>query len=194
MLTTSLVYCSTVTIGTCSLRASIPQDSGGKPPCPPIPQAPPGADIDANIAAEAASLANVKFLMKQPNGEIGDRAFKAALLPAHVLNFATAVMPHGPWDYKRQGNPPEQYEAFGNFHYGATAAAAGFSQGTILRGAGWIQKHFGDSPGDGGAVSLANVLSGEGGSEPFEDQVRDQVNIKAGVNYYQRKFVLKDCN
>ena len=128
--------------------------------------------------------------MNTPNGEIGDRAFKAALMPAHVLNFALSVMPHGPWDYKRQG---EQYEAFGNFHFGATAAAAGFTEGRILRGAGFIQKHFGDSPGDGGAVSLGNVLSGQGGDPPFEDQVRDQTNIKAGINYYQHKFVLQDC-
>jgi RHS repeat-associated protein len=169
---------------------AIPQTPGGKPPCPPVPQAPPGADIDANIKLEADSLANVQFLMKQPNGEIGDRAFKASLMPAHVLNFALAVMPHGPWDYKRQG---EQYEAFGNFNFGATGEAAGFTEGTLLRAAGFIQKHFGDSPGDGGAVNLANVLSGQGGDPPFEDQVRDQENIKAGINYYHHRFVLKDC-
>jgi RHS repeat-associated protein len=166
-----------------------PQNSG-KPPCPPVPQGPPSANIDANINHEADSLANVKALLKQPNGELGDRAFKAGLMPAHVLNFATAVMPYGPWDYKRQG---EQYEAFGNFNFGATGAAAGFTEGRLLRGAGFIQKHFGDSPGDGGAVSLANVLSGQGGDAPFEDQLRDQENIKAGINYYQHKFVLKDC-
>jgi YD repeat-containing protein len=162
----------------------------GKPPCPPVPQAPSSANIDDNIKQEADSLANVRTQMSMPNGEIGDRAFKSGLMFSHMLNFATAVMPYGPWDYKRQG---EQYEAFGNFNFGAAGSAAGITQGRLLRGAGFVQKWAGDSYGDGGRVSLANVLSGTGGEEPFEDQVRDQENIKAGINYYQHKFVLKDC-
>jgi len=32
-----------------------------------------------------------------------------------------------------------------------------------------------------------------GGQEPFLDERVDQENIKAGVNWYRHKYVLKDC-
>jgi hypothetical protein len=112
----------------------------------------------------------------------------------HINWFAAMVIKGGSWDYKRQ-NPPgtQRYTPFGNFHYGAVARAAGFSAGIALRAAGFIQKWLGDHAGDGGEVGLINVLSGKGGKEPFQDQVEDQENIKAGMAYYEAKFVRKDC-
>jgi hypothetical protein len=47
--------------------------------------------------------------------------------------FRSQVTDFGPWDYKRQDS---KYEDFGNFNYGATGAAFGFSEDTLLRMAG----------------------------------------------------------
>ena len=42
--------------------------------------------------------------------------------------------------------------------YGAVAAAAGFNDGQILKAAGFVQKWFGDTEGDGGTVNIINGL------------------------------------
>jgi hypothetical protein len=39
----------------------------------------------------------------------------------------------GPWDYKE---PENEFKDFGNFNYGATGAAMGYSEDTLLRMAG----------------------------------------------------------
>src|SRR4029450_7587666 len=44
--------------------------------------------------------------------------------------FKNTVGPNRPWDYKRRGG---QYEAFGNFNYGATGAAAGIPDWMLLK-------------------------------------------------------------
>jgi len=45
------------------------------------------------------------------------------------------VLPHMPWDYKQQG----PYDDFGNFNFGATGAALGYSDAELLRGAGALK-------------------------------------------------------
>jgi hypothetical protein len=44
--------------------------------------------------------------------------------------FYDQVKNRGPWDYKQQG---AQYQDFGNFNYGATGAAFGFSEDALAR-------------------------------------------------------------
>jgi RHS repeat-associated protein len=98
----------------------------------PIPTAPPGVDINANIE-EAARQRDVRWFYNQ-------------------------VRNKGPWDYKQQG--PE-YQNFGNFNYGATGRALGLSEGLLLREAGRAQQAAGTSrPGDPG--SRLNPWGGTG--------------------------------
>jgi RHS repeat-associated protein len=81
--------------------------------------------------------------------------------------FIQRVQNNGPWDYKRQG---AQYEAFGNFNFGATAWALGIPDGVAQRGAGWYQQHRG--AGGGGSTWY--------GSAPYGDQAVDNQNIVLG--------------
>ena len=45
------------------------------------------------------------------------------------------MRPGGEWDYKRRG---DKFEEFGNFNFGATAAALGLPYGVSQRGAGLV--------------------------------------------------------
>jgi hypothetical protein len=173
-----------------SLFSSGPQQHRQKPLCPPVPEAPREANLDANIRLMQKNYRHAQEISPYPDA--GDDP--AARVLGHISNFVGLVIKGGPWDYK-QLTPPgtQQYTPFGNFHFGAVGRAAGFDTPTILRAAGFIQKWFGDVKGDGGRVGLINVLSGQGGQEPFEDQLDDQENIKKGIEYYERKFVRQDC-
>ena len=120
----------------------------------PIPLAPPGVDINKNIR-EAMKRLNPSWFYNQ-------------------------VKNKGPWDYKQLG---KQYEAFGNFNYGATGAAFGFSERTLLREAGRAQiraktsKPKWNKPG--------SRLNPFGGKPPYGDDPRDQELIKQGVKYFE---------
>jgi hypothetical protein len=74
---------------------------------------------------------------------------------SHKFNFIWfyhQVRNKGPWDYKQLG---EKYANFGNFKFGAAGKAAGFSEATLLRTAGWAQVQAGTSqPGWGTSVGL----------------------------------------
>ena len=81
--------------------------------------------------------------------------------------FIGLVQNKGAWDYKRQGR---QYEAFGNFNFGATAWAMGFPDQIAQRGAGWYQQNRGAGGGEGQWW----------GASPYGDQPVDNQNIRAG--------------
>ena len=85
------------------------------------------------------------------------------------------------WNYKKLGN---QYEDFGNFNYGATGAAIGFSETTLLIEAGRGQIAAGTSrPGwgtPGGRIWGKAV-------PPYGDDPADQAMIKRGIQYYRAK-------
>lgn len=108
------------------------------------------------------------------------------LAEAHRGNFLwfyNQVRNGGPWDYKQID---KDFEQFGNFNYGATGAAAGFSEATLLRAAGWANVRAGTSqPGWGKPVSLLEALLGVGGSAPFGDDPEDQRWISNGIMYYK---------
>lgn len=75
-----------------------------------IPQVPPGVSIDDNI-------------------------LKSQIMS--TVSWVNDVREHGDWDYKeldKDGN-----DEFGNFNYGATGRAQGFSEETLLRAAGAFQ-------------------------------------------------------
>jgi hypothetical protein len=77
----------------------------------PLANSPPGVNVDANIA-------------------------QAENHKEDYFWFYSQVRNKGPWDYKQLG---KDYADFGNFNYGATGRAAGFSEGTLLRMAGWAR-------------------------------------------------------
>ncbi len=110
-----------------------------------VPLAPPGIDIENNIA-EAAKLSAIQFYNKVRN--------------------------KGDWDFKQQG---VEFANFGNFHYGATGSAAGFSPSILLRMAGAAQTRAGTSSPEWGSP-----LSGP----PFGDDPVDQEYIMRGIFYY----------
>ena len=122
---------------------------------------PPGVDVDANIA--------------QAGNHKGDYYW-----------FYSQVRNKGPWDYKQLG---KDYADFGNFNYGATGSAAGFSEDTLLRMAGWAQVQAGTSRADWGtAPSLLEALLGIGGKAPYGDDPKDQIWISRGIRYYEDTF------
>lgn len=94
---------------------------------------------------------------------------------ANIAWWVNKVRPNGDWDYKR-GDNKLTYENFGNFNYGATGAALGFSRGDLLRGAGFAQEflHGAYDPSDGHFW----------GDSPFGDNRNDQYWIEQGINYY----------
>jgi hypothetical protein len=115
------------------------------------PQAPPEVSLDANIA-----------LSQQHS------------FPADLPWFYDQVKGGGPWDYKQGG---AQYENFGNFNYGMTAAAMGIPEQVALRAAGWAQQQAGTSRDEWG-----NPLD-IGGS--YGDDPGDQARIREGYEYYR---------
>jgi hypothetical protein len=124
-----------------------------------IPELPLGASVDANM--QIASLERAYF----KNG--GD-AFLFSW-------FYTKVRNGGEWDYKQRDR---RFEAFGNFNYGACGTAAGISQNTLLRGAGWAQSRAGTSKEKDGHWW---------GSSPYGDDPKDQKWIEEGINYAKSK-------
>jgi RHS repeat-associated protein len=105
-----------------------------------------------------------------------DRAFAG---PALIFAFYNLVRNDGPWDYKQQNTYPQQYDAAGNFNYGATGAAAGFSTPVLLRAAGYAQIEAGTS-----TRAWAGIF-GPFGGPPYGDDPADQAEIKAGIAYYE---------
>ena len=97
--------------------------------------------------------------------------------------FIAQVQNNGPWDYKQYGRA---YEDFGNFNYGATGAAAGFSDDTLLRAAGWAQTRGGNvDPNFGVPTGPLRAYLGIGGVAPYGDDPRDQAMIAAGIKHYR---------
>jgi len=107
----------------------------------PAIDAPPGADIQANIRAAQQHKWNLSWFYNQ-------------------------VRNHGPWDYKQLG---PQYRRFGNFNYGATGKAAWLPEGLLLRSAGLAQIRAGTSLPEWGTPGfLLFGGSGSFGDDPVD--------------------------
>jgi hypothetical protein len=94
--------------------------------------------------------------------------------------FFNQVKDKGPWDYKYRDpavneGKRSKYEAFGNFNYGSSGAAAGFSEGQLLRLAGHYQtdKTYAEGENSG----LVRGILGVGGRAPYGDERCDQDQI-----------------
>ncbi|WP_287811175.1 polymorphic toxin type 44 domain-containing protein [Pseudomonas sp.] len=123
-----------------------------------VPPHPRGVSIDANL-----QLAQRQQQVLKPG---------SAFLYSWFYN---QVRNRGPWDYKQQSR---DYEAFGNFNYGATGTAAGFSETVLLRAAGFAQSRAGTSNPE---------LGKWWGEAPYGDDFQDQEWISKGVAYAKWK-------
>jgi len=123
---------------------------------------PEGISVDANMKAAAEKRAAMLRAAPSPFG-------LAAARTALDLWFYNQVKDQGPWDYKYLTPDHKRYEAFGNFNYGATGAAAGYPLDTVWRVVGWIQQHGGDAATGAGTTSpnLNAAYLGSGGIYPF---------------------------
>lgn len=98
------------------------------------------------------------------------------------LDFYQAVRNGGKWDYKQLGS---QFQEFGNYNYGVTGRAAGFSENTLLRMAGWAQHSAGTSSPEWGHPL---------GKSPFGDDPNDQRWIKEGIKDFDEGWQWDDGN
>lgn len=82
------------------------------------------------------------------------------------------VLPNGPWDYKQQG----PYDAFGNFNFGATGAALGYTDEELLGGAGALKR-------------IERVIRRQSeptqGVDPWGNEAEKAEEIKAGIDYFR---------
>ena len=88
-----------------------------------------------------------------------------------VFVHLSQVRAAGPWNYKKQGR---QYEAFGNFNYGATGTVLGIPEHVLLRAAGVAQTF---------AKTTKPEFGSWWGADPFGDDPRDQYWIRRGIEY-----------
>jgi hypothetical protein len=118
-----------------------------------------------------------------PSVDIDENIKEAEAHKSNYLWFYEQVHNKGPWDYKQQGR---EYADFGNFNYGVTGTAAGFTEAALLRIAGWAQVQAGTSrPEWGVPVTLWQALLGVGGQAPYGDDPQDQYWVSQGIKYYR---------
>jgi hypothetical protein len=131
-------------------------DAVGLVDCNHIPQAPPGVDIKKDI--------------------------QDAQKRWDPFWYYDQVKPGGPWDYKRRDliamrtRTKSKYEEYGNFSFGATAAAFGFPRWLAKEEAGRAQKAY--------APYFGHPFSGP----PWGDDPGDQRAIDNGYDYYENCF------
>jgi hypothetical protein len=90
--------------------------------------------------------------------------------------FNDMVTTGSSWDYKQQG---EQYVEFGNFNYGATCGAMGYSLYFCQSAAGFARSRRAQSLGLPRGKGVPFI------TPPYGDQVADQTQIANGYRYYQ---------
>ena len=109
------------------------------------------------------------------------------------MAFYDNVKDGGKWDFKLRDQESiragrrSKYEEFGNFAFGMTGAAFNFTEGALLRGAGYAQQQnpTSRSVGQGTAVGGWSEIFGDGGVAPFGDEPSDAEAIKNGVAYHE---------
>jgi Bacterial toxin 44 len=135
--------------------------ANNRTPCPAVPVHPANANVNSNIA-----LTNVVYYANWLNPPT-----QAAFTDAWLVSM---VAPNAPWDYKTQG---QQYDAFGNFNFGATGAAAGIPLQVLQAGAGAVSTLVGTNSSQYGSWYQPPLY----GHAPIKSQT-----IAAGYAYYQQ--------
>ena len=135
---------------------------------PPVPAAPEGVDINANILYTESTL--MLGLVSSVTGN------PLSMLTPYA-DWFNRIREGGKWDYKRINL--EKFEEFGNFNFGATGAALGIPEEVLLKGAASVQILDLRASGEGNF----SLLPG-GGVAPYGDERKDAAAIKAGIAYY----------
>jgi RHS repeat-associated protein len=130
-------------------------------PCPIPPPAPQGVSVDVNIRDVQSREAHGGFDSGIPQ-----------FADASGWWLAQVCCSTSPWNYKSLGG---QYDAFGNFNFGATGAALGVPDNLVLRGAG-LAKWWKLSPDPNG-----NPL----GPYPYGNEYDKQRMIEEGIRYFK---------
>jgi len=131
--------------------------------CPAPPLAPPGANIDENIR---------EILDDIQSSPYGGIAVAQGYFIAHVAGGST-------WDYKSGGH--REYDRFGNFNFGATGLAAGYSANDLARASGWVAER--DDAGRSGHPSILRLWFGT----PYPESAYDRGNYSAGMQYFRNE-------
>ena len=111
--------------------------------------------------------------------------------------FKSQVKTGGPWDAKNlTGQTIPKYDPVGQFNYGATGGALGYGLTFLLKEAGRAQpppENQTQKPSEWGYPG--SRLNPGGGKPPYGDDPSygGPENIKAGYEYFQSKYVRKDC-
>ena len=151
-----------------------------------IPVHPSNANLDINISiAQQHGLAPLwTNLIPGPFGS-ASRLYNIAQL----IWFANKVREGQEWDYKTQNSdcqPQQNYENFGNFNYGAAAAAMGIPDEIIFRAGGAVQLLTDTKRMIQGKKPIGH--SGPLGPFPYGDDPKDQYWIKQGIQYYRNHY------
>lgn len=125
-----------------------------------IPPAPPGVDIESNLA----QIENAPWIPSLTLGPLN-------LLAAGGVIAASA--PYMPWDFKRRDPDHDVYQNFGNFHFGAAWAATGQPLQVALFGGGLVHTHKPSARG--------SLWTGP----PWGDSLADQHWIRTGYEWYE---------
>jgi len=146
------------------VRRSLPvvaANNGPQKACPAVPAHPANANVNSNI-----SETNFVYYANWLNPPT-----QAAFTDAWLVS---QVRPNGPWDYKTQG---QQYDAFGNFNFGATGGAAGIPLQVLQAGAGAVSTLVGTNSSQYGSWYQPPLY----GHAPIKSDM-----IAAGYAYYQQ--------
>lgn len=126
-------------------------------------------------------------------GDLGEHSTRFGMGIIAWREFYDRVKAGGVWDFKLRDQESiragrrSKYEEFGNFAFGMTGAAFGFTEGALLRGAGLAQQAdpTSRSVGEGTPVGGWSEIFGDGGTYPFGDERSDAEAIQRGVAYHE---------
>jgi Bacterial toxin 44 len=147
--------------------------------CPPAsyPFPSPYSAAGAVQTAQAVQAVNLELGMSLTNG---NPYLAVAMAQAMTLQwwYNQELNPGSEWDFKRLGS---QYDAAGNFTFGAVGTALGYSPTELLNGAG-LAKMYRLARKGNISDALSNGLPGL--IPPFGNQAGKQGEILQGVGYF----------
>lgn len=117
--------------------------------------------------------------------KLRDNIRKAKNNRFRIIWFYNQVKSGGPWDYKYGGHP--EMEHVGNFNYGATGTAVGFSKEFLERMAGRQQQNgpnYDESFGDW----RDNLIYENNPNTSYGDDPIDQYYINMGIDWYNNNY------
>ncbi len=144
----------------------------------------PGESVDQNMKEAQNQVASLRMqtALASPDGT------PMADLPGGAIDawFFSMVAAHQPWDYKdrdpegaAKGN--SIYEDFGNFNYGATGGAAGYSLNVLQHMAGFVENYKNQGMK---SRNMVEARAGIGGQYPYGDKFEDAKQIENGFAYF----------